>query len=120
MVGGLVALLYPIALTALALSVGLRRIGDMSDLAASLLATMLFLVAAPTGWLFTVDFIEAGRLLIITSALVTSLPLWYLAGSRLAYHAPNWVVWLQRYVIVCVAWSVANVVMVVVVGSLAG
>lgn len=119
-IGGIVAFVYPLALTAIALSVGFRRAGDMSDLAASLLATMLFLVAAPTAWTFTVDFIEAGRLLIVTSALATSLPLWFLAGSRLAYVADTWSTWLRRYLLVCVVWSVFNVVVIVVVGSIAG
>ncbi len=119
-VGGIAAFAFPLALTALTLSVGFRRAGDMSDLAASLLATMLFLVAAPTAWIFTVDFIEAGRLLVITSALATSLPLWYLAGSRLAYFESHWSGWLRRYVVLCVVWSVFNVVLIVIVGSLTG
>jgi hypothetical protein len=119
-VGGIAAFAFPLALTALTLSVGFRRAGDMSDLAASLLATMLFLVAAPTAWIFTVDFIEAGRLLVITSALATSLPLWYLAGSRLALVESHWSGWLRRYVVLCVVWSVFNVVLIVIVGSLTG
>ncbi|MEA2002553.1 MAG: hypothetical protein U9N84_11830 [Actinomycetota bacterium] len=118
--GGIAAFAFPLALTALALSVGFRRAGDMSDLAASLLATMLFLMAAPTAWIFTVDFIEAGRLLVITSALATSLPLWFLAGSRLAYFENHWSGWLRRYVVLCVVWSVFNVVLMVIVGSLTG
>lgn len=120
MVGGTVALVYPVALTALSLSVGLRQIGDMSDIASSLLAAMMFLVAAPTAWIFTAEFIEAGRLLIVTSALLTSLPLWYMAGSRLAHYADTWGVWLKRYVILCVVWSVVNVVLLVVIGSITG
>ncbi len=119
-VGGILALAFPLALTALALSVGLRRLGDMTDIAASLLATMMFLVAAPTAWIFTVDFIEAGRLLMMTSALATSLPLWFLAGSRLAYYAPGWGVWARRYMVLCVVWSALNVVLIVLVGSVAG
>ncbi len=118
--GGILAFAFPLAMTALALSVGLRRLGDMTDIAASLLATMIFLVAAPTAWIFTVDFIEAGRLLVITSALLTSLPLWYFAGSRLAYYARSWGIWALRYVVLCVVWSALNVVLIVIVGSLAG
>ena len=114
------AFAFPLALTALALSVGLRRLGDMTDIAASLLATMMFLVAAPTAWIFTVDFIEAGRLLIITSALATSLPLWFLAGSRLAYYSRSWGIWARRYMVLCVVWSALNVAVVVIVGSVAG
>jgi hypothetical protein len=119
-IGGLAAFAYPLALTALALSVGFNRVGDMTDIAASLLATMVFLVAAPTAWIFTVDFIEAGRLLVVASALATSLPLWYLAGSRLAYFADNWGTWLQRYAVMCVVWNVVNVVLIVVIGSITG
>ena len=62
-VGGILGLLYPVILAAGALSVGFDRVGDMADLAASVLAVGLFLIAAPTAWLFTVEFIEAGRLL---------------------------------------------------------
>jgi hypothetical protein len=92
----------------------------MTDIAASLLATMMFLIAAPTAWIFTVDFIEASRLLVITSALATSLPLWFLAGSRLAYFARSWAIWAGRYVVLCVVWSALNVVLIVIVGSVAG
>jgi len=119
-IGGLAAFIYPLSLTALALSVGFNRVGDMADIAASLLATMVFLVAAPTAWIFTVDFIEAGRLLVVASALATSLPLWYLAGSRLAYFADNWGIWIRRYVVLCVVWNVVNVVLIVVIGSITG
>lgn len=114
------ALAFPLALTTLALSVGLRRLGDMTDIAASLLATMLFLVAAPTAWIFTVEFIEAGRLLVITSALATSLPLWFVAGSRLAYYAQSWGIWALRYLVLCVVWSSLSVAVIVVVGSITG
>lgn len=119
-VGGIAALAYPLSLTALALSVGFTRVGDMTDIAASLLATILFMVAAPTAWIFTVDFIEAGRLLVVSSALATSLPLWYLAGSRLAYFADAWRTWMRRYLVLCLVWNVVNVVFVVLIGSIVG
>ncbi|MDJ0952153.1 MAG: hypothetical protein QNJ81_00610 [Acidimicrobiia bacterium] len=119
-VGGILGCTYPLVLTAGAISVGFDRVGDMADLAASILAVGLFLIAAPTAWLFTVEFIEAGRLLIVTSALLTSLPLWYLVGSRLAYLAPSWVLWLRRYVVVCLVWSVLNVLLFILLGSIAG
>lgn len=92
----------------------------MTDIAASLLATILFLVAAPTAWIFTVDFIEAGRLLVVSSALATSLPLWYLAGSRLAYFTDTWGTWMRRYLVLCLVWNVVNVVFVVLIGSIVG
>ncbi|MCP3995633.1 MAG: hypothetical protein GY722_11280 [bacterium] len=119
-IGGILAFTYPIVLAAGTLSVGFDRVGDMSDIAASILAVVLFLIAAPTAWIFSVDFIQAGRLLVVTSALATSLPLWFLAGSRLAYFATNWVVWLRRYVVMCVVWSVLNVLVLVVLGTVSG
>lgn len=119
-IGGILAFMYPIALAAGTLSVGFDRVGDMSDLAASILAVVLFLIAAPTAWIFSVDFIEAGRLLVVTSALATSLPLWFLAGSRLAYFATSWVIWFRRYVVMCVVWSVLNVLVLVVIGTVSG
>ena len=118
--GGILAFAYPLALAAGALSVGFDRAGDMSDLAASVLAVGLFLIAAPTAWVFTVEFIEAGRLLVVTSALVTSLPLWYLLGSRVAYFATGWAIWLRRYVLFCLIWSVVNVLLFILLGSLGG
>jgi hypothetical protein len=113
-------LAYPLILVAGALSVGFSRTGDMADLAASVLAVGLFLIAAPTAWVFTADFIVAGRLLVVTSALVTSLPLWFLVGSRLAYVATGWLIWLRSYIIVCIVWSVLNVLVFVLLGSITG
>jgi hypothetical protein len=119
-VGGLLAFAYPLILVAGSLGVGFDRTGDMADLAASVLAVGLFLIAAPTAWVFTADFIEAGRLLVVTSALLTSLPLWYMLGSRLAFAATGWLTWLRNYIIVCIVWSVCNVLLFIVVGSFAG
>ena len=119
-IGGILALVYPLVLVTGALSVGFSRTGDMADLAASVLAVGLFLIAAPTAWVFTADFIEAGRLLIVSSALLTSLPLWYFIGSRLAFAATGWMTWLRNYIIVCIVWSVVNVLLFILIGSIAG
>jgi hypothetical protein len=119
-VGGILAFVYPLGLVAGALSVGFSRTGDMADLAASVLAVGLFLIAAPTAWVFTADFIVAGRLLIVTSALLTSLPLWYLVGSRLAFAATGWLAWLRHYIIICIVWSVCNVLVFILIGSVTG
>jgi len=119
-VGGFLAFAYPLILVVGALGVGFQRTGDMADLAASVLAVGLFLIAAPTAWVFTADFIEAGRLLVVTSALLTSLPLWYMLGSRLAFAASSWLAWVRNYVIVCIVWSVCNVLLFILIGSIAG
>ncbi|MCP4964627.1 MAG: hypothetical protein GY926_05285 [bacterium] len=119
-VGGLAAFAYPLLLATYALSIDFDRVGNMADVAASILATMLFLVAAPTAWIFTADFIEAGRLLVVVAGLLTSLPLWYLLGSRLAYFSPGWGDWLRRYLVSCVVWTALNVVLLVLVGTVVG
>jgi hypothetical protein len=38
----------------------------------------------------------------------------------LAYYANRWSVWLRRYLVLCVVWSVVNIVLIVLIGSLAG
>ena len=119
-VGGIAAFVYPLLLASYALSIDFDRVGNMSDLAVSILATMLFLVAVPTAWIFTVDFIEAGRLLVVVSGLLTSLPLWYLLGSRIAYFSTGWRLWLRRYLVSCIVWTALNVVVMVLVGSVVG
>ena len=119
-VGGIAAFAFPLLLATYALSIDFDRVGNMSDIAASILATMLFLVAAPTTWIFTVDFIEAGRLLVVVSGLLTSLPLWYLLGSRLAHFSSGWGDWIRRYLVTCVFWTAPNVVVLVLVGSVVG
>ena len=117
--GGIGALVYPLALMGLGLSVGFRGSGDVTGFATAVLGTILFLVAAPTTWVFAIDFIEASRLTVISLGAVTSLPLWYLLGSRLALRAENWLTWLKRYVIFCGLWMVLVLVLIMVLAGVA-
>lgn len=117
-VGGVAAWAFPLAVTVLVLGGNLRSTGDMTDIATTLLGAMMYRVAVPTAWIFAVDFIEAGRLLAITTTLATSLPLWYLAGARLAEFSYRWSEWVRRYVVLCLVWSSVNVGVIVVIGSL--
>lgn len=112
--GGLLALLYPLALIGLALGVGFRSSSDASELATAFLGAILFLVAAPTSWVFAIEFIEASRLTVFTVGALSSLPLWYLLGSRLALRAENWSTWLKRYAIFCGLWTVLTFVLIAV------
>jgi hypothetical protein len=111
--GGALALFYPLMLMGFALSVGFRGSNDVSGLATAILGAILFLVAAPTTWVFAIDFIEASRFTVITAGALTSLPLWYLLGSRLAGGAENWLTWLKRYAIFCGLWTVMTFVLMV-------
>ena len=115
--GAVGALLYPLTLMGLGLSVGFRGSGDVSDLATAILGAILFLVAAPTAWVFAIDFIEASRLTVISLGALTSLPLWYLLGSRLALRAENWLTWLKRYLIFCGLWTVLVLVLIMVLAA---
>jgi hypothetical protein len=119
-VAGVFALVFPVAITVLSISVSFRQVGDMSDLASSLLAALLFLVAAPTAWIFAIDFIDVNRLVVILVGIVTSYPLWFFAGTRLALFAATWAGWLRRYIVLCLAWTSANIVILLVIGQLTG
>lgn len=90
----------------------------MTDVATSFLAAMVFLLAFPTAWVYSVDFIDAGRLLVVVSAMVTSLPLWYLLGGRIAENSNRWSDWIRRYAAACVVWSALNLALIVILGSL--
>jgi hypothetical protein len=119
-VAGVFALVFPVAITVFSISVSFRQVGDMSDLASSLLAALLFLVAAPTAWIFAIDFIDVNRLVVIVVGTVTSYPLWFFAGTRLALFAATWAGWLRRYIVLCLGWTAANIVVLMVVGQITG
>ena len=112
-------LLYPLVLMGFALSVGFRGSGDVTGLATAILGAILFLVAAPTTWVFAIDFIEASRFTVITVGAFTSLPLWYLLGSRLASGAENGLTWLKRYTIFCGVWTVLTFLLMVALARIA-
>lgn len=114
----MLALAYPVAVTMLSIGVSFREVGDMSDLASSLLAALLFLIAAPTAWIFAIDFIDVNRLVVFLVGMVTSYPLWFFAGTRIALAAATWAGWLRRYVVLCLAWTSANLIFLLLVGQL--
>lgn len=118
--GGALALVYPVTVTILALSVSFREIGDMGDLASSLLAALMFLIAAPTAWIFAIDFIDVNRLVVFLVGTLTSLPLWFFVGTRIALAADTWAGWLRRYVVLCLAWTAANLIVLILIGQLTG
>lgn len=118
-VGGLVGLLYPTILVGAALSVGFRHGGDMGEFAASLAASILFLVAAPTAWIMSFSFIDVTRFTILVFGIVTSIPIWFLLGSGLARGASTWASWALRYLVVSISWTTFNLFVFAVVASLA-
>ncbi len=69
--------------------------------------------------MFAIEFIEASRLTVMTVGAVTSLPLWYLLGSRLALRAENWLTWTKRYLIFCGLWTVMVMVLIIALAAVA-
>ena len=118
--GGIAALAYPVFLVSVALATGFRKGGDYADLAASFLAALLFLIAAPTAWIFSFDFVDPDRFTIVFVGALTSFPLWYMAGSAIAARTEHWSSWLRRYALVCVGWTLFNLVLFVVFAWLWG
>lgn len=108
LLGGFFALSYPVALVLVAISVGFRRVGDMGEFAATMAASVLFLVAAPTAWVLSFSFIDVTRFTVLVFGLVTSLPLWFLVGTALTRGVPEWLTWMKRYVVTVVAWTSFN------------
>ncbi|MGI9529339.1 MAG: hypothetical protein ACR2NG_06465 [Acidimicrobiia bacterium] len=118
--GGILALTYPAVLIIVALSVGFRRGGDMTEFAATLAATVLFLIAAPTSWVLSFSFIEVTRFTVIVFGIVTSAPLWYVLGVGVARRSPDWMTWIRRYAVVCVVWTALNLVVFGIIAAAAG
>lgn len=118
--GGVLALTYPAVLVIVALSVGFRRGGDMTEFAATLAATVLFLVAAPTSWVLSFSFIAVTRFTVLVFGIVTSAPLWYILGVAVARRSSDWMTWIRRYVVACVAWTAVNLIGFGIIAGVAG
>ena len=99
------AISYPAILVVVALSVGFRRGGDVGEFAATLAATLLFLIAVPTAWILSFPFIEVTRFTVVVFGVATALPLWYLLGVAISRRSDGWPSWLRLYALVCVVWT---------------
>lgn len=117
---GLLALTYPLLMVVMALAVGSREPGNLQDFAASFVAAVMLVIALPTTWFLSFDFIEVSRTTVVVFGLVTSLPLWYVLGTALAVRSENWGRWFRLYVTVAMAWTLGNMLLLAVVGALAG
>ena len=117
---GLLALAYPLLMVVMALAAGSREPGNLQDFAASFVAAVMLVIALPTTWFLSFDFIEVSRTTVVVFGLVTSLPLWYVLGTALAVRSENWGRWFRLYVTVAMAWTLGNMLLLAVVGALAG
>jgi hypothetical protein len=105
---GLMALSYPIVMVVMALAVGPRAAGDLQDVASSFIAALMLVIALPTTWFLSFDFIDVSRTTVVMFGAVTSLPLWYVLGTALAVRSETWGRWLRRYATVALVWTLAN------------
>lgn len=118
MPGGIGAMIFPLVLVVVALRADFTAVGGPGQMATAVLGTILFVIAAPTSWLFAIDFIEAGRFTVVAVSVLTSFPLWYLLGVRLARSSNQWSVWVARYLGTCAAWTVIVLVVLELFGSI--
>ncbi|MCB1247198.1 MAG: hypothetical protein KDB69_08030, partial [Acidimicrobiia bacterium] len=114
------ALLFPTVIGLIGLSVGFRDGGDMGDFAASIVGSLLFLVAAPTAWVMAFPFIDVTRFTVILFGILTSAPLWWMLGVGLARRSDTWGLWIRRYLVSCILWTVTSIVVVALVATLVG
>ncbi len=117
--GGIAGLVYPSVLVALAIGVEFSAQGGLRGFGTAFMGALLFVIAAPTSWLFAIEFIEAGKFTVIAFGVVTSFPLWFLVGAGLASVSRHWTEWAGRYVMVAAVWSFLTLLVVGIVGSVA-
>jgi hypothetical protein len=115
---GLMALSYPILMMVLALAVGFREAGEIQDIASSFIAALMVVIALPTTWFLSFDFIEVSRITVVIFGAVTSLPLWYVLGTALAVRSETWGRWLRSYATVALLWTLTNLAVLAVVSML--
>lgn len=116
--GGIAGLVYPSVLVALAVGVEFSAQGGLRGFGTAFTGALLFVIAAPTSWLFAIDFIEAGKFTVIAFGVATSFPLWFLVGAGLASGSRTWVEWAGRYVMVAAIWSVLTLLLVGLAASI--
>jgi hypothetical protein len=98
--------------------VGFRKAGGPNDLASSFLGALLFLIAAPTSWLFAFPFIEVTRFTVIAVGATTSGVIWYLVGRSIADRSRTWRTWARKYAVFCVSWTAATLAIFAILASL--
>ena len=115
---GLIALSYPIVMVVMALAVGPRRAGGLQEIASSFIAAVMLVIALPTSWFLSLDFIDVSRTTVVVFGAVTSLPLWYVLGTALSLRSETWGRWLRRYATIALVWTLANLAVLAAAAAL--
>jgi hypothetical protein len=113
--GGLFALSWPLITIALALGSMRGEVRGLTDPAAPLVAGLLFVLAAPTTWLFALA--RLAPVVTVVLGVVTSFPLWFLLGSRLAAASWTWGEWWRRYAAWAIGWAVVAMILLAAIAS---
>ncbi len=114
--GGLMALSWPLLTLIVAFGSMRGAVSGITDTTTSATAGLLLLMAMPTMVPFLV--FEVDPTIAAVAGAVTSLPLWFFLGTRLAAHAWAWREWWRRYVVVAIGWAVLSIVLLAAAASL--
>jgi hypothetical protein len=116
--GGLTALVLPVALSVPAIRALLAGEDVLEAPTAPLLSGVLFLVAAPTLWLWAL--LDLSPAVTVALAALTSFPLWFAVGAWLAGRARRWRDWWARYLTVALVWTLGFLLVLAAVATLSG
>ena len=114
----MLALTWPLITVLLALGAMRGDVTGLTDPSTPLVAGLLFLLAVPTTWLFAISQLDA--VVAVVLGVVTSLPLWFFVGVRLAALSSSWGMWWRRYVAISITWAIVSIVVLAVAASLFG
>lgn len=116
--GGVTALVLPVALSVPAIRALLAGEGVLDEPTAPLLSGVLFLVAAPTLWLWAPLDLSPG--VTVGLSALTSFPLWFALGAWLAGRSRRWRDWWARYLTLALVWTLGFLLILAAVATLTG
>lgn len=90
----------------------------LTDPATPLVAGLLFLLAVPTTWIFAV--LRLAPVVDVALGVITSFPLWFFLGTRLALVSWSWGQFWARYVAWAIGWAVAAMLGLAAIASITG
>ncbi|HSF86160.1 MAG TPA: hypothetical protein VLG28_10985 [Acidimicrobiia bacterium] len=88
----------------------------ITDPATSGSSALLMLMAMPTMVPFLA--LDVDPVIAAVAGTVTSLPLWFFVGTRLAVAARSWPDFWKRYLFVAIGWAVLSIVLLAIAASI--
>ena len=88
---------------------GFRKAGDLQDFAASFVASILTVIALPTVWFVSFDFIDLTRMTVLVFGLAHQPARSGICSAPSSVSVPgSWGTWIRAYLSVCVVWTLAQ------------